>query len=97
MRTIALVPWVVLGILLAALAPTVRSAIVGWLLVLAGSAVFAVRLHHAGPYPFPGAMDLASGCAALTWQHFRDRPDLEEFAIALRFVPCPEPLSPTRP
>jgi hypothetical protein len=27
--------------------------------------VFAVRFHHEGPYPFPGAADLASGCAAL--------------------------------
>jgi hypothetical protein len=33
--------------------------------VLAGLTVFAVRLHHEGPYPFPGGMDLASGCIAL--------------------------------
>lgn len=33
--------------------------------MLAGLTVFAVRLHHEGPYPFPGGMDLASGCIAL--------------------------------
>ena len=65
MQPLALVPWIVLAVLLAAFAPKVRTAIVGWLLVLAGIAVFAVRFHHEGPYPFPGAMDFASGCAAL--------------------------------
>jgi hypothetical protein len=65
MQPIALVPWVVLAVLLAAFAPKGRTAMVGWFLVLAGIAVFAVRFHHEGPYPFPGAVDFASGCAAL--------------------------------
>jgi hypothetical protein len=65
MQPVGLVPWIVLGFLLAALAPKVRTEVVGWLLVLTGIAVFAVRLHHEGPYPFPGALDFAAACAAL--------------------------------
>jgi hypothetical protein len=65
MQPVALVPWIVLAVLLAAFAPKLRTAIVGWPLMLAGIAAFAVRFHHEGSYPFPGAIDLASGCAAL--------------------------------
>jgi hypothetical protein len=65
MQLVALVLWISFGLLLFAVAPKIRTPIVGWILVLAGVAVFAVRLHHEGPYPFPGAKDLASGCAAL--------------------------------
>jgi hypothetical protein len=65
MQPVALVPWIILAVVLAAFASRIRTAIVGGLLVAAGIAVFAVRLHHEGPYPFPGTMDLASGCAAL--------------------------------
>jgi hypothetical protein len=65
MQPVALIPFLLLAVLLAALAPRIRAQVVGWVLVLAGLAVFAVRFHHEGPYPFPGAMDLAAGCAAL--------------------------------
>ncbi|MDJ0867583.1 MAG: hypothetical protein QNK03_15875 [Myxococcota bacterium] len=65
MEPVALVPWIALGIALFAAAPRVRPRIVGAVLLVAGLSVFAVRLHHAGPYPFPGVIDLASGCAAL--------------------------------
>jgi hypothetical protein len=65
MQPVGFLPWIVLGLLLAAFAPKVRAAVVGWLLVLAGIAVFAVRFRHEGPYPFPGAADFAAACAAL--------------------------------
>lgn len=65
MQLVGLAPWILLCVLLVTFAPKIRTAIVGWILVLAGLAVFAVRLHHEGPYPFPGPMDLTSGCAAL--------------------------------
>ena len=65
MQLIGLAPWILLCVLLAAYAPKIRTAFVGWILVMAGIAVFAVRLHHEGAYPFPGAMDLTSGCSAL--------------------------------
>jgi hypothetical protein len=65
MQPVALIPWLLLAVLLAAFASKIRPPIVGWILVLAGVAVFAVRFHHEGPYPFPGTMDLAFGCAAL--------------------------------
>jgi hypothetical protein len=38
---------------------------VGWLLVALGVAVFAVRLHHAGPYGVPRGADLLGGLGAL--------------------------------
>jgi hypothetical protein len=65
MQPVALIPWVLLAVLLAAFAPRIRTPIVGWILVLAGIAVFAVRGHHEGPYPVPGGVDLVSGSAAL--------------------------------
>lgn len=37
----------------------------GWVLVLAGLAVFAIRLQHPGPYPFPGGGNLRAGLLAL--------------------------------
>ena len=65
MQPIALIPWILLAVLLAVFAPKIRTAIAGAILVVAGLAVFAVRLHHEGPYPFPGPVDLGAGCAAL--------------------------------
>ena len=65
MQPVALVPWIILAVLFAAFAPRVRTAIIGWFLMLAGIAAFAVRFHHEGPYPFPGAVDFTFGCAAL--------------------------------
>lgn len=65
MQALGLAPWLILCVLLVAWAPKIRTSIVGWVLVLAGLAVFVVRVHHEGSYPFPGPMDLASGCAAL--------------------------------
>lgn len=161
MQLVALVPWICLGVLLVVVTPTIRTPIVGWILVLAGVAVFAVRLHHKGPYSFPGGTDLAFGCAGFlvgallirsprivtgrgsrhdrsltanprveifrrgearcwlaerhldrttletllqarsekyraqriasgtgAWKHFSERDDLEEIAVAVRFVPC---------
>jgi hypothetical protein len=37
----------------------------GIVLILSGVAVFAVRLHHAGPYAFPGGGNLRAGVLAL--------------------------------
>ena len=37
----------------------------GWVLILAGIAVFAIRLLHPGPYPFPGGGNLRAGLLAL--------------------------------
>jgi len=37
----------------------------GWLLLLVGAAVFAIRLQHAGPYALPGGGNLFGGVAAL--------------------------------
>lgn len=65
MQLVGLLPWIVSGIALAALAQWIRTSIVGGVLLLAGLGVFAVRLHHAGPYPFPGAVDLSAALAAL--------------------------------
>jgi hypothetical protein len=65
MQLLGLAPWILLSVLLVLFAARLRTAIVGWILVFAGIAVFAVRLHHEGPYPFPSAMDLTSGCVAL--------------------------------
>jgi hypothetical protein len=39
--------------------------IFGGVLILAGIAVFAVRLHHEGPYAFPGGGNLRAGVLAL--------------------------------
>ena len=50
-------PWILLGVLLFALAPRIPTRVVGLVVGVAGISVFAVRLHHAGPYPFPGPMD----------------------------------------
>ena len=52
---------VALGALLAALAPRIRPPVVGWLLLLCGASVFAVRLLHEGPYPLPRGSDLVFG------------------------------------
>jgi hypothetical protein len=38
---------------------------VGWLMLAAGVSVFAVRLHHAGPYAFPEQGNLRAGVLAL--------------------------------
>lgn len=65
MQPLAALPWLALGVLLAVFAAKVRTAIVGGLLVLGGLAVFAVRLHHAGSYPFPGPADLTIAVATL--------------------------------
>ncbi len=65
MQLMGLLPWILLAVLLVAIAPKIRTSIVGCILVLAGVAVFGVRLHHEGPYPFPGPVDLSFGCAAL--------------------------------
>ena len=45
------------------LARTARA--VGWLMLAAGVAVFAVRLRHAGPYAFPEQGNLRAGVLAL--------------------------------
>jgi hypothetical protein len=37
----------------------------GIVLILAGVAVFAIRLHHEGPYAFPGGGNLRAGVLAL--------------------------------
>jgi hypothetical protein len=51
---------------MSASAPLVRTArIVGALLLLAGVAVFAIRLQHAGPYAMPEKGNLRAGIAAL--------------------------------
>lgn len=65
MQPLGLAPWILLCVVLAAYAPKIRTSIVGGILVFAGLAVLLVRFHHEGPYPFPGPMDLASGCSAL--------------------------------
>jgi len=65
MQLVALIPWIILSFLLVAFAPKIRTPIVGGVLVLAGAVAFGVRLHHEGPYPFPGPMDLGFGSAAL--------------------------------
>ncbi|HKJ24346.1 MAG TPA: hypothetical protein VKB65_05945 [Myxococcota bacterium] len=44
----------------------VRAArIVGWLMLAAGVSVFAIRLHHAGPYEMPERGNLRAGVLAL--------------------------------
>ncbi len=65
MQLAGLFPWVLLAVLLFAIAPKIRTPIVGCILLVAGLAVFAVRLHHEGPYPFPGPADFSFGSAAL--------------------------------
>jgi hypothetical protein len=65
MQLVGFLPWILLAVLLVATAPKIRTSIVGWILMLAGVAVFGVRLHHEGPYPSPGAADFTFGCAAL--------------------------------
>lgn len=54
-----------IGAVLFALARRIRPSIVGALLLLAGAGVFAVRLVHEGPYPFPRGPDLVYGSANL--------------------------------
>ena len=39
--------------------------IVGWLMLLVGVSVFAIRLQHAGPYALPGGGNLIAGVLAL--------------------------------
>jgi hypothetical protein len=51
--------------LLAAFAPRIRPAVVGAILVLCAVSIFAVRLGHEGPYPFPRGLDLAAVSASL--------------------------------
>ncbi len=65
MQFVGIAVWIVLGVVLFVLAPKVRASVVGWVVLLMGLAVFGVRLHHEGPYPFPGPMDLAAGCTAI--------------------------------
>ena len=65
MGPIAFVPWLVLAVVLAAFAPKIRTPIVGAVLILAGIAPFAVRLHHEGPYPFGNPLDFVAGAIAL--------------------------------
>jgi hypothetical protein len=64
-QVVGIAVWIVLGVLLFALAPRIRAPVVGGMVLLMGLAVFAVRLHHAGPYPVPGPIDLAAGCTAI--------------------------------
>ena len=46
--------------------PLTRTArAVGWLMLAAGVAVFAIRLRHAGPYAFPEQGNLRAGVLAL--------------------------------
>ena len=46
--------------------PLARTAqAVGWLMLAAGVAVFAIRLRHAGPYAFPEQGNLRAGVLAL--------------------------------
>jgi hypothetical protein len=56
---------IALGVLLALGARRIPTALPACLLLLCGVAVFAVRLHHAGPYPFPRGPDLVFGPANL--------------------------------
>lgn len=41
------------------------ARIVGWLMLVAGVSVFAIRLHHAGPYALPERGNLRAGVLAL--------------------------------
>jgi hypothetical protein len=41
------------------------ARIVGWLMLAAGVSVFAIRLHHAGPYAMPERGNLRAGVLAL--------------------------------
>jgi hypothetical protein len=45
------------------MARTVQAA--GWLMLAAGVSVFAIRLHHPGPYAFPEQGNLRAGILAL--------------------------------
>lgn len=55
---------VLVGVVLFFAAPRVRPPIVVALLAF-GVAIFAVRLHHAGPYPFPHGLDLGAAVASI--------------------------------
>jgi hypothetical protein len=45
-------------------ATTLRK-VLGWVLLVAGVAVFAIRLHHPGPYQAPGGGNLRAGVLSL--------------------------------
>ena len=45
--------------------PKSFSQAVGWGMLAAGASVFAIRLHHAGPYAFPEQGNLRAGLLAL--------------------------------
>jgi hypothetical protein len=56
---------IAVGGLLFAVAGRRATQLAGGLLLAGAGAIFAVRLHHAGPYPVPRGMDLAIAAASL--------------------------------
>jgi hypothetical protein len=45
--------------------PSNLGRVVGWLMLVVGLSVFAIRLQHAGPYAFPRGGNLLAGVLAL--------------------------------
>ena len=82
----------------------------GWLLLGVGASVFAIRMQHAGPYPFPGGGNLLGGVLALLLGSWLVRPwfqshwlaegsghsDVRQPRTGWRCVSTPCPASPTR-
>jgi hypothetical protein len=54
-----------LGVALFAVGGRISRSVVGAILAALGVAVFAIRLHHEGPYPVPRGLDLGFGVASL--------------------------------
>ena len=56
--------------------------IVGWLMLIVGISVFAIRLQHAGPYALPGGGNLLAGVLALLIGGWLVRPWLGAHRLA---------------